>query len=363
MIEWLIVNWLKIAIPVLAFVATYAVGLWLRRIVDSAFEHWAAMAKWEGSLLVVRTARRPFLFWFLLLGIIIAIQASILPAEAKSMTVKAIGSLFILSLGWVAIALSEQLLQLYLPKIKAPQPTHDLVMNAVRVIIIVISVLVVLDTWGMPTTPLLLLIAVIVLAAMLVLRNAAPNLLAAFQLWDTEIVKEGDYIKLETGEEGYVVEINLNNTRLKALDESTVTIPNSRLLQQTIVNYGHPTKIARELFSFNSRTQFAGLTGHQVRKLGELADITAAEKADNGKAAETKSTLSEREKEIARLIAEGVGNREMAQKLFIAENTVKVHIKNILRKLELRNRQQLAAYTVLQNWATTDEGKTQNEQD
>lgn len=175
MIEWLIVNWLKIAIPVLAFVATYAVGLWLRRIVDNAFEHWAARVKWEGSRLVIRMARRPFLFWFLLLGVIIAIQTSILPAEAKSMTVKAIGSLFILSLGWGAVALSEQLLQLYLPKIKAPQPTHDLAMNAVRVIIIVISVLVVLDTWGMPTTPLLLLLAVIVLAAMLVLRNAAPN--------------------------------------------------------------------------------------------------------------------------------------------------------------------------------------------
>lgn len=357
------VNWFKVAIPVLTFVATYAVGLWLRRIVTNAFEHWAARAKWEGSRLVVRTARRPFLFWFLLLGVIIAIQASILPAEAKSMTGKAIGSLFILSFGWVAIALSEQLLQLYLPKIKAPSPTHDLAMNAVRVIIIVVSVLVVLDTWSVPTTPLLLLIAVIVLTAILVLRNAAPNLLAAFQLWDTEQVKAGDYIKLETGEEGYVVEINSNNTRIKALDESTIIVPNSRLLQQTIVNYGHPTMTTRELFSFNSRTRFAGLTGLKARKLGELADITTAEKADSGKTAETKSILSEREKEIARLIAEGISNREMAQELFIAENTVKVHIKNILRKLELRNRQQLAAYTVLQSWAAADEGKTRNERD
>lgn len=84
-----------------------------------------------------------------------------------------------------------------------------------------------------------------------------------------------------------------------------------------------------------------------------LAEITSAEKDDTVKAAETKSSLSPREIEIVRLITEGATNREIAQKLFIAENTVKVHVKNILKKLELRNRQQLVAYAVLQNWVTT----------
>ncbi len=84
-----------------------------------------------------------------------------------------------------------------------------------------------------------------------------------------------------------------------------------------------------------------------------LDEIASAEKVDSAKAAETKSSLSVREIEIARLITEGNTNKEIAQRLFIAENTVKVHVKNILKKLELRNRQQLVAYTVLQNWVTT----------
>lgn len=83
-----------------------------------------------------------------------------------------------------------------------------------------------------------------------------------------------------------------------------------------------------------------------------LAEIASAEKADDVKATKTKSRLSEREVEIARLIAEGSTNKEIAKKLFIAENTVKVHVKNVLKKLELRNRQQLAAYAVLQTWMT-----------
>lgn len=90
-----------------------------------------------------------------------------------------------------------------------------------------------------------------------------------------------------------------------------------------------------------------------------LAEIASAEEADDAEATETKSRLSEREIEIARLIAEGSTNKQIAKKLFIAESTVKVHVKNVLKKLELRNRQQLAAYAVLQNWvtATADTGE------
>jgi DNA-binding NarL/FixJ family response regulator len=52
--------------------------------------------------------------------------------------------------------------------------------------------------------------------------------------------------------------------------------------------------------------------------------------------------LSEREKEIVRLVAQGYNNREIAQSLHIAEKTVKNYITNILSQLNLRDRTQLA---------------------
>ncbi|HZG14193.1 MAG TPA: response regulator transcription factor [Candidatus Bathyarchaeia archaeon] len=58
------------------------------------------------------------------------------------------------------------------------------------------------------------------------------------------------------------------------------------------------------------------------------------------------SVLTPREKEILICIAAGKTNREISEGLFIAENTVKNHIKNILEKLHLSNRVQLAAYAV-----------------
>jgi two-component system, NarL family, nitrate/nitrite response regulator NarL len=56
--------------------------------------------------------------------------------------------------------------------------------------------------------------------------------------------------------------------------------------------------------------------------------------------------LTPRERELLRCVAAGETNRQIAEKLVIAENTVKNHIKNILEKLELENRVQLAAYAV-----------------
>ena len=56
--------------------------------------------------------------------------------------------------------------------------------------------------------------------------------------------------------------------------------------------------------------------------------------------------LTDREKDVLRLVARGATNRDIADELIITENTVKVHLRNILDKLQLRNRQQAAAYAV-----------------
>jgi two-component system, NarL family, nitrate/nitrite response regulator NarL len=55
------------------------------------------------------------------------------------------------------------------------------------------------------------------------------------------------------------------------------------------------------------------------------------------------NSLSERQREVISLVVHGMTNREIASTLIITENTVKVHLRNILDKLEVRNRQQLAA--------------------
>lgn len=58
------------------------------------------------------------------------------------------------------------------------------------------------------------------------------------------------------------------------------------------------------------------------------------------------NSLTSREKEILLLVSKGLTNKQIGVHLFIAENTVKNHIKNLLEKLNLENRVQLAAYAL-----------------
>jgi DNA-binding NarL/FixJ family response regulator len=56
--------------------------------------------------------------------------------------------------------------------------------------------------------------------------------------------------------------------------------------------------------------------------------------------------LTEREMEVLRLVAKGLNNRDIAEQLFISENTVKNHIRNILEKLQLHSRMEAVVYAV-----------------
>lgn len=60
----------------------------------------------------------------------------------------------------------------------------------------------------------------------------------------------------------------------------------------------------------------------------------------------TPHLLTTREKEILLLVAKGLTNKQIGKQLFIAENTVKNHIKSLLGKLEVENRVQLASYAM-----------------
>ncbi|MCL6552482.1 MAG: response regulator transcription factor [Firmicutes bacterium] len=60
--------------------------------------------------------------------------------------------------------------------------------------------------------------------------------------------------------------------------------------------------------------------------------------------------LTERERDVLRCLSGGASNREIAATLHISENTVKYHMKNILEKLHLRNRAEVAAYAARRGW-------------
>jgi DNA-binding NarL/FixJ family response regulator len=75
-----------------------------------------------------------------------------------------------------------------------------------------------------------------------------------------------------------------------------------------------------------------------------LARRMLADLGEGAQAADPLAVLSAREREILGLVAEGLRNREIAERLFLSEATVKTHVRNVLKKLRFRNRAQAAAF-------------------
>jgi len=80
------------------------------------------------------------------------------------------------------------------------------------------------------------------------------------------------------------------------------------------------------------------------RMTAELID--AFKKSSDSGARREKPLLSPREREIVQLVAQGFRNREIAEKLFISEQTVKNHLHNIFDKLGVSDRLELALYAI-----------------
>ncbi|AFY34454.1 response regulator transcription factor [Calothrix sp. PCC 7507] len=76
-----------------------------------------------------------------------------------------------------------------------------------------------------------------------------------------------------------------------------------------------------------------------------LAKVPTSEAASQKKLSEQEySNLTNREQDVLRLIGVGATNREIAEKLYISEGTVKTHVTHLFNRLNLKNRSQLAIY-------------------
>jgi small-conductance mechanosensitive channel len=269
---WLTQNWIKVVVPLVIFLATLVVGLWVRRLAFRVFNRWA-VGKWEGSQIIIQNTRTPFIYWFMILGAFIGVEVSALGVSQKVLASKILASLFILSLTWVIVNLGVKLFKLYLDKVTRLRNSETLITNIIRIVIAVVGALILLDLWGAPTTPIILLLAAVILVAALAFRDLLANVYSGFQLAQGEQIKVGDFIKLESGESGYVTDVTWRNTQIRMLDGNLLLVPNMRLVQTTVINYGRPLKKAGKPFRFYTRLHLKELTALKARNLVELVDI------------------------------------------------------------------------------------------
>ncbi|MDX2823919.1 mechanosensitive ion channel family protein [Streptomyces ipomoeae] len=112
--------------------------------------------------------------------------------------------------------------------------------NITRVTVLAIGCLVILQTLGIPIAPLVTALGVGGLAVALALQDTLANLFAGIHILASKTVQPGDYIRLSSGEEGYVVDINWRQTTIKSLSNNLVIIPNGQLAGTNMTNFNQP---------------------------------------------------------------------------------------------------------------------------
>lgn len=112
--------------------------------------------------------------------------------------------------------------------------------NITRIVVLVIGVLVLLQSLGISVTPLITALGVGGIAVALALQDTLANLFAGIHILASKKVEPGDYVKLASGEEGYIVDINWRNTTVRQLAGNIVVVPNSRFADAIMINFHHP---------------------------------------------------------------------------------------------------------------------------
>ena len=113
-------------------------------------------------------------------------------------------------------------------------------LNITRLVVVSIGLMVILQSLGISVTPILTALGVGGLAIALALQDTLANLFAGLHVIASKYVKGGDYVRLDGGEEGYVVDINWRHTSLRQIPDNLILVPNAKLASTILTNFHRP---------------------------------------------------------------------------------------------------------------------------
>jgi small-conductance mechanosensitive channel len=100
--------------------------------------------------------------------------------------------------------------------------------------------MIILDNLGVSLTPIITTLGIGSLAVAIALQDTLGNFFAGLYIKADRFIDVGQYVKLETGGEGYVKHIGWRSTKIQMLSHSMIIVPNNKLVQSTITNYYLP---------------------------------------------------------------------------------------------------------------------------
>ncbi|MGW3952820.1 mechanosensitive ion channel family protein [Streptomyces sp. NPDC004752] len=221
-------------------VAAGLVAAFLSRTLLRWLAKHAKRTRWGGDDVVV-DALRTVVPWAAIAGGV-AVAARVLPLTrtVRHHTDQALQVLLILVVSGAAARVIAGLVRTVTQSRSGVAGSATIFVNITRVLVLAIGFLVMLQTLGISIAPMLTALGVGGLAVALALQDTLANLFAGIHILASKTVQPGDYIRLSSGEEGYVVDINWRQTTVRQLSNNLVVIPNGQLAKTNMTNFTRP---------------------------------------------------------------------------------------------------------------------------
>lgn len=222
------------------FLLCLTVGLVASRWVIPRLKFLVQNTTWTGDDLLVHILAKYALPWAGLAGLYFAIHTAPLPDRYVRFGISAI---FVLTVLTITMAASRFVVGIIDERFQAkglPLASTSIIDNILRVAIFAIGILIILQSLGISVTPALTALGVGGLAVALALQDTLSNLFSGIQIIASGQMRVGDFVRLDSGQEGYVHDINWRTTTIRALTDHLIIVPNSKLAGAIVLNFHLP---------------------------------------------------------------------------------------------------------------------------
>jgi small-conductance mechanosensitive channel len=228
--------------PLIIFLVTLGLGLLLRSFIFRYLSAIAKQTKTEVDDIIISASKNPSVVWCLMLAVYLILKYSELSAKFINISGKVIFVLAVYSITLAAANIAVGLIKSY-SKNKGDTPYMPTFVHTIaKILVCTAGILVALHGLGVSITPILATLGVGGIAVALALQDTLSNLFAGFYIIASKQVSIGDYIKIESGEEGHVSDINWRTTKIRSLSNNIILIPNDKLTKTTITNFHMPDR-------------------------------------------------------------------------------------------------------------------------
>jgi small-conductance mechanosensitive channel len=227
--------------PVGLIIGGFLVGFVIEKIVLRRIRGLAGKTRWRYDEVIVSSLSGMIILWFILGGVYSSLLGLPITEGVLGICLKVLLVVVILSGTIVVMRLAVGSITLYAEATEA-LPSSSILTNFTKALVLVGGVLVILQAMGISITPMITALGVGGLAVALALQDTLANLFSGIFIIASKQVKPGDYVELESGQKGYVVDVTWRNTAIKALPNNMIIVPNSKLASTIVTNFYQPVQ-------------------------------------------------------------------------------------------------------------------------